>query len=104
MILSAKAKSQGRLPGKISPGGPVERVCSAGEHAIGDRVSNVFVIIIRIVVDAAPQPARRDKGIAQRRRPLVLLGRLLVRNIAMSFDAYLGSPLGNKATRFSRTV
>jgi oxygen-independent coproporphyrinogen III oxidase len=28
------------------------------------------------------------------------LGRLLVRNIAMSFDAYLGA----SATRFSRTV
>jgi oxygen-independent coproporphyrinogen-3 oxidase len=32
------------------------------------------------------------------------LGRLLVRNVAMSFDAYLGGCLGRNATRFSRTV
>jgi coproporphyrinogen III oxidase-like Fe-S oxidoreductase len=32
------------------------------------------------------------------------LGRMLVRNIAMSFDAYLGSCLGQNANRFSRTV
>jgi oxygen-independent coproporphyrinogen-3 oxidase len=32
------------------------------------------------------------------------LGRMLVRNIAMSFDAYLGSCFGQTANRFSRTV